>query len=99
MVLAEANLGLLLSYCSIEGVNLELIESHACFLDHFLVCSFVNDKYKSVTFLNSLDSGLTGEWVLDGGQHIESVFVVDSSQENIWCLTCGLLKVLFFPDL
>ena len=88
MILGEANVCLLLSSWSVKGVNLlnlEFVEGHASFLDHFLVSSFVNDKYKSVIVLNSLDSRLTGEWVLDGGQSIEGVVEVDSLQEDLWC--------------
>ena len=88
MVLGESNVGLLLSSWSVEGVNLlnlELVESSACFLDHFLVGSFVHDKYKSVVVFDGLDGGLTTEWVLDSAQFVESVLLRDSSQCDLWC--------------
>ena len=86
LVLGEGDVGLLLSSWSVEGVNLldlELVQLLARLLDHSLVGSFVNDKYKSVVVFNGLDCGLTGEWVLDNCELVEGVQVLHGLHSDL----------------
>ncbi len=85
LVLGEGDVGFLVSFWSVEGVNLlnlKLVQLLAGLLDHSLVGSFVNDKYQSVVVLNGLDCGLTAQWVLDNSELVEGVQVLHGLQCN-----------------
>ncbi len=55
----------------------------------------MNDKYKSVVVLNSLDGGLAAQWVLDNSILVESVVCLDSSEQDLWY---SLLNLCFWSS-
>ena len=44
----------------------------------------MNDEYKSVVVLNSLDGGLGAQWVLEYSILVKSVVCLHSSQQDLW---------------
>ena len=81
MIGRDHNVGLLLSVGSNEGVNsgnLDVIEFLASFLDHWFVCSSVNDEHQGVVVFNSLDGAFSGQWVLDDGILVKGLFLLDA---------------------
>ena len=79
LVGSESNVGLLLTIGSHEGVNTadsDLVEFFTGLLDSGFLGSTVADEDEGVVVLDSLDSGLGSERVLDDGVGVEDVGVV-----------------------
>ena len=87
LLLGESNVGLLLSLWSDEGVNLvdlDLVKFGAASSDHFLVSFSVNHEYEGVAVFNVLNGTLGTEWVLDDGELVESLDLLNCSEDVLW---------------
>ena len=87
LVAGESDVGLLFSLGGNESVDLldfDFVELLAGLLNHWLAGFLVNDEYKCVVVLNGLHGGFTGQWVLNNGEFVEGVILLDGSQKNLW---------------
>ena len=87
LVLGEGDVSLLFTSWSVESVNLlnlEFVKLLAGHLNHLFVSSFVNNEDKSVVVLNSLDSRLTGQWVMDDAVAVVSFWLSGTSEQDLW---------------
>jgi hypothetical protein len=87
LVAGEGHVGLLLTSCGNESVNfldLNLVKGLHGLLNELFVGSLVYNENETVVILNGFDCRLTGQWVLDDSELIESVIVVDTVNGDLW---------------
>lgn len=87
LLLGESNVGLLLSLWSDEGVNLvdlDLVKFGAASSDHFLVSFSVNHEDEGVAVFNVLNGTLGTEWVLDDGELVEGLGLLNCLKDVLW---------------